>query len=93
MESEKFPYLDGLSRKRIHGPGRSHLELVQHHVSQPLVVDHTQVDVRSELLPCDARVHGLVPVVVVPRREQLFAKVIYRRVFFRESLHRKEELN
>ena len=42
------------------------LELVGHHVAQPLVVDATHKDVRLQLLTIDTTVHSLVAIVIVP---------------------------
>ena len=39
------PPLDGLPRHLVHRPHRPHLELVAHHVAQPLVVDDPEEDV------------------------------------------------
>ena len=39
------PPLDGLPRHLVHRAHRAHLELVAHHVAQPLVVDDAEEDV------------------------------------------------
>ena len=79
-------YLDGLARHRVDGTRCAHLELVEDHVSQALVVDDADVDVRRELLAGDPRVHRLVAVVVVAGGEELLAKIVDSRVFFREPV-------
>lgn len=76
--------LDRLARERIDRAGRPDLELVVDHVPQPLVVDEAEVDVGRKLLAGDARVHGLVAVVVVAGGNELLAKVLDRRVVVRE---------
>lgn len=43
----------------------SHLILVSNHVSQPLVVDHSEKDVRLQFTPIHTRVHSLCAVVVI----------------------------
>lgn len=58
-------YLDRLSREGVDRSRRSHLEFVQHHVAQALVVHDPDVDVRGELLSGNTGVHWLVAVVVV----------------------------
>lgn len=78
-------YLDGLACYRVHSPRRSHLELIEDHVSKALVVDDADVDVGSKLLPRYARIHGLVAIIIVSCGEELLAKVIHRRIFFSES--------
>ena len=45
------PPLDWLARHLVHRAHRAHLELVAHHVPQPLVVDDPEEDVR--LKECD----------------------------------------
>lgn len=45
-------------------------------VTETLVVDHTDVDVCVQFLACDARVHGLVAVVVVACFFKLVAEVV-----------------
>ena len=62
-------YLHRLSCDRIDRTCRPHLELVQHHVTEALIVYDTDVDVSSEFLTGDARVQRLVAIVVVPGRE------------------------
>lgn len=76
--------LDGLAGDAVDGTGGTDLELVVHHVSQTLVVDDTQVDVRGEFATCDSTVHGLVSVVVVTCFAELVAEVVGRRVLFGE---------
>ena len=58
-------HLDGLACERIDWTGCAHLELVEHHVTQTLIVDYSKVDVCCELFACDPRVHGFISVVVV----------------------------
>jgi len=53
-------------------------------VSETLVVDDSDVNVRSKLLPGDPGVHWLVTIVVVSCSLELFAKVINRGVVFSE---------
>ena len=55
---------------------RPDLPLVTDHMPQSLVVDDSDINIRLELLARDARVHGLIPVIVVPRQSQLLAKVV-----------------
>eukprot|EP00160_Parvularia_atlantis_P019732 Unigene7868_Nuclearia_a/m.24167 Unigene7868_Nuclearia_a/g.24167 ORF Unigene7868_Nuclearia_a/g.24167 Unigene7868_Nuclearia_a/m.24167 type:complete len:339 (-) Unigene7868_Nuclearia_a:1067-2083(-) len=81
--------LDGLLRQVVHGAGRADLELVRDHVPQALVVHHAQVDVGVKLGARDAAVHGLVAVVVVPRRAQLLTKVVDRAVLLIELERRR----
>ena len=45
-------------------------------VTETLVVDHTDVDVCVQFLACDARVHGLVAVVVVACFFKLVPEVV-----------------
>lgn len=60
-----YLYLDGLPGQWINGSSCPHLELVENHVAQPLVVDDTKIDVGSEFLSSDARVHRFISIVVV----------------------------
>lgn len=55
-------------------------------MTETLVIHDTDIDVRCEFLSRDARVHGLVAVIVVPRCEELFAEIIDCPVFFREPM-------
>ena len=77
---------DRLSRHRIYRTSCPDLEFVQYHVSQALVVYDTYVDVCSELLACNARVHGLVAIVIISGRQKLVAEVVQSGVFFRKSV-------
>ena len=77
-------YLDGLSGQWVDRPCRPDLELVQDHMSETLVVDNSDVNVRGELLASDPGVHWLVAIVVVPRGLELFTKVINRGIVFAE---------
>ena len=84
------PCLDGLHCDGIDRARGAHLELVGHHVSQPLVVHCAEEDVglrcghalqwerraNRELLARDAAVHALGAVVVVAGAAQLLAKVL-----------------
>ena len=76
--------LNRLSGQRVDRPCRPDLELVQDHVSEALVVDNSDVDVRSKLLAGDPGVHWLVTIVVVSCSFELFTKVINRSVVFGE---------
>ena len=73
---------------RIDRTRRPHLEFIQNHMSKTLVIDYPKVDVGGEFLPCDARVHWLVSVIVVARCQELFSKVIDGGVFFGEPTFR-----
>lgn len=55
-------------------------------MSETLVVDDTDVDVRSKLLTGDPGVHWLVAIVVIPCGLELFTKVIDRSIVFSESV-------
>lgn len=57
----------------------SDLELVGDHVTQALVVNHPDEDVRLELQAAYARVEAFRAVVVVSRGFQHFAEVLERR--------------
>lgn len=43
---------------------------------EPLIIDHSKVDVRGEFLTCDTRVHWFVAVIIVPSSTKLLAKII-----------------
>lgn len=58
-------YLYGLLCHWIDRPSSSDLELVENHVPEALVEDNAYIDVGSELLTSDARVHRLVAVIIV----------------------------
>ena len=51
--------------ENVYGACGADLELVGHHVTQPLVVDHTHKDVRLKLPPIHATVESLVAIVIV----------------------------
>lgn len=76
--------LHGLTRERVDGTSRTHLELVVHHVTQTLVVDQAHVNVGGELAASDATVHRLVAVVVVTGFAELLTEVVGCGVFFGE---------
>ena len=76
--------LDGLASRRHDRTSGTHLVLVVNHVTQTLVVDDTDVNVRLELLARDARVERLVAVVVVAGLHELVAKVVAGRVLLVE---------
>jgi hypothetical protein len=78
-------HLDWLSCDLIDGTCRAHLELIQDHVAQSLVIDHSDIDVGSELLACDSGIHGLIAVIVISGGEKLISKVRNCGVFLRES--------
>ena len=61
------------------------MELVQHHMPQPLVVDNSEVNVGGELFAGYPGVHGLVAVVVVACGEELLAEIVDGCIVFRES--------
>lgn len=74
--------LDRLSCQRVDRPCRPDLELVQDHVPEALVVDDSDVDVRSKLLAGNPGVHWLVAIVVVSCSFELFTKVINCSIVF-----------
>ena len=74
------PHLDRLSCQRLNGASSPYLKLVKDHVPQPLVVDHTKVDVRSKFLTCYPGIHWFIAIVVVPSSSKLLAEVIYSSV-------------
>lgn len=84
-KTTEYIYLDRLSGHRINGTCRPDLELVQNHVSQTLVVDHSDVDVRGKFLPGNTGVHWFVPVVIVTSGKQLLSKVVNSGVLLGES--------
>lgn len=77
-------HLDRLTSKGIDGACRSYLKLVENHVTEALVIHNADVDVRCKFLASDARVHGLVAIIVVSCCDELFTKIIDRPVLFRE---------
>ena len=76
--------LYGLSGQRVDWPCCPDLELVQDHVSETLIVNDSDVNVRSELLAGNPRVHWLVAIVVVSCGLELFTEVINCGVVFSE---------
>ena len=62
------------------------MKLVKYHVPQPLIVDHPKVDVRSEFLTCDTRIHWLVAIIVVPSSTKLLAEIIDSGIGLRKSV-------
>lgn len=79
-------YLDRLTSDLIDRTSRADLKLIEHHVAQPLIVDHAEVNVRMELLPRYPGVHWLVAVIVVTGRLKLLPKVVDSPVFLGESI-------
>ena len=69
--SSLLPSLDGLAGQLVDGSRRSDLALVADHVSKPLVVDDSDVQVGVHDLSRDAAVERLRAVVVVPRGLEL----------------------
>ena len=83
---KRASHLDRLTGQWVDRPSRSDLEFVIHHVPETLVVDHADVDVCGELFSRDSRIHRLIAVVVVPRGQELLAKVLGRSVRIGESV-------
>jgi hypothetical protein len=54
---------------------------------QPLIIDHSKVNVGGKLLACDARVHWFVSIVVISSSTKLLAEVIYSSVRLRKSIN------
>lgn len=63
-----YTHLDWLSSQRIHRPRSSHLELIIDHMSQPLIIDHSDIYIRHELFAGDSRVHRFISVIVISGR-------------------------
>lgn len=82
-----FSTLHGLSRHRINRPCRSDLEFVVHHVSETLIVDNAEVDIRSKFLTCDTRIHRFVAPVVVTSGYKLFTEMVNGGVLFVEPFN------
>lgn len=57
-------------------------------MSQPLIIDHPKVDIRGELLACDARIHWLVAIIVVPGSTKLFAEIVDSSIGLRKAVAR-----
>ena len=86
--------LQRLSRELIDGSVGSHLGFVAHlavnpvqnahHMSQSLVVNHADVDVRFQQVAPDARIQRLAAVIVEPRRLELLAEVVHRALLLAE---------
>jgi hypothetical protein len=75
-------WLTGQRIDRASGPD---LKLVVDHMSQSLIVDQTEIDIRVELFTRDAGVHRFVSVIVVSGSFELFPKVVDWPVLVRES--------
>lgn len=80
-----LPALNRLMRQHIHGACRTHLPLVRHHVTQSLIVHHTEEDIRSHLSTVDATVQLLGAIVIVSAILEQRSKVIDGRVLLREA--------
>ena len=83
--SRTFATFHRLLRYGVYGACCSHLEFIQHHVPQTLVVDDAQIDVGGKFLARNSRVHWFISVIVVPSRKELLAKVVYGCVLLGES--------
>ena len=77
----KLTYLDGLTGDGIDRARCPHLELVQYHVPETLVIHDADVDVRREFLTGDAGVHRFVAVVVVACGKKLLPKIVNSGIF------------
>jgi hypothetical protein len=86
LDHEESPHLYRLSCQWVHRTSSSHLKLVEYHMPQPLIIDHSKVDVGSKLLACYARVHWFVTIVVVSSSTKLPAEVIYGSVRLGEPI-------
>ena len=75
-----------MPRERVDRPCRAHLEFVEYHVPEALVVYDADVDVGCELLPGDAGVHRFVAVVVVSRSKKLLSEVVYGSILLGEPV-------
>lgn len=64
-----FYHLHWLAGYLVNGPDCPHLELVQHHVSETLIIYNTEINIGMEFLTGDSGVHGLISKVVVARCE------------------------
>ena len=71
-----LPTLYWLPCDAVNRTKTSHLELVRHHVSKPLVMDHPHENLCSHLNSRDTGVKGLRAVVVVSCGIQLLGKVV-----------------
>lgn len=71
--------LDGLAGQRGDGTGGSHLEFVVDHVSQTLIVYHSNVNVRRQFFSRNARIHGFIAVIIVSGALKLMTKVFHGR--------------
>ena len=71
-----LPTLHWLPCDTVNWTKTPHLELVRHHVSQSLVVNHPHENLCSHLNSRDTRVKGLRAVVVVSCGIQLLGKVV-----------------
>jgi len=89
--SRTLPALDWLLREVVHWPSSPDLELVRDHVTQALVVDQADEDVRTQGQARHTAVHGLVAVVVVTCLLELLTEKVDRSVLLRESNSQKKK--
>ncbi len=59
-------HLNRLSCQWVNRASGSHLKLVEYHMPQSLIIDHTEVDVGSKFLTGYPRIHRFIAIVVVP---------------------------
>lgn len=79
------PPSHGLVGHLVSCPCGPHLKFVRDHVTQPLVVDDADEDVRLELLTAHSAVEPLRAVVVVSAGPQHFTKILQRGALLGES--------
>lgn len=82
-----LPALQRLSGQLVDGSCCTHLRLVAHlfltytrrthHVTQPLIVHHADIDVRFQFVSPDARIQWLAAIVVESCSSQLLPKIIH----------------
>lgn len=93
MDKNRKLYFDGLACDGVDWSRRPHLELVEDHVSQSLVIDDANVDIRCELLTGYTRIHGLVAIIIVSRGQELLAEVFYCGIFLGKPNRRKIKIS
>jgi hypothetical protein len=85
ISSRRAAHLNRLTGYWIDRTSCTDLELVEYHVTQSLVVDHADIDVRSKFLSSYAGVHRFIAKTIVSRSQELFAEIINRSILFCKS--------
>lgn len=68
---------DRLSSQWCNRPRSSDLEFVVHHMSQSLIINHSNINIRRKFLSRNPRIHGFISIEIVSGTFELMAKIFH----------------